>query len=1010
MRDFRLRAGSLEIARTAKADFLILAGDTFEHHGIARAKVREVASMLAQAPCPVYVLPGNHDPASPGSVWEDDCWTAAKSVYLLLRNQPVEIPGGTLFPCPALTRTSVSDPIAWIPPAAGSGYRIGVAHGSVSGHVEMEPCYPIPVDAADRLQLDYLALGHYHSAATYDGGSGVMRMAYSGTHEPTSFGERDSGNVLLVNIDAPGASPRIDTIPSHVLDWRTLDRTIRSAADLAAVAAELAAITDPEHTLVRCSLSGEAALAGRRSGATGGNHRQPVPVRGIRHGGRGYRHGRRQLGGRPAGRLSAQHRRPSARARVAGCNRGRGPGGTAARVAGGATVILTRVEIEGVRCFGDPVQVLLSKDGINLVAGPNGSGKSTFIEAVRRCLLDLHTSATASNLAPWADGRAPEITVEFEHGGSFYRLSKRFLKRKSAKLERKKGKSWIVLQEGKEADEEVRRLLRSGGRDDDGLLSVLWSPQGKLPLEGVPGAVLDDLRGALGTQMGHPALEKELGKLYESNFQPSRGLPKKGRLHQIQSQRANVEAAADGARATLDTAEGHGGKAAQFRAEIQQLYSAMAVAAPLLEDAERKAVAIAELTHQAGLRLQEYNTLDALHGALWQRTNGTETESATRDRLVAAVPALLAAQERAESAERGAVTVEATARDAVQRLSQPDPLVQSAAERVGLAEQWSGLSARADALEIKLAKLAALAAEEQQAATELQKLNAPDRVRLAKIRQASERLREARVWLEKLELRLELVAETDLSVEVSAGEPSGAASLRSGATYTARGNRVVALRLPGIAALRVSGPETDADKWQEAANGCEGELASLWAPFGTDDIAALAARCDRRVELEAELLRIQKGHKELFAGTDQAGLVAELDRLRKELAGINEKEPQWPAAAPELAELRRESDTLRQTREQALAGEQHQWHAAQQELSQSRIVLQKAAGALETNRAQLGECEGRLRRLRDDGKTDEQRRQELDDYARKRDGARTALNDARAALEALPANAARTRS
>jgi DNA repair exonuclease SbcCD ATPase subunit len=119
------------------------------------------------------------------------------------------------------------------------------------------------------------------------------------------------------------------------------------------------------------------------------------------------------------------------------------------------------VEIEGVRCFGDPVHVVLSKDGINVLAGPNGSGKSTFIEAVRRCLLDLHTSAAASNLCPWADGRTPEITVEFEHGGSLYRLSKRFLKRKSAKLERKKGKAWSVLQEGKEADEEVRRLLRS---------------------------------------------------------------------------------------------------------------------------------------------------------------------------------------------------------------------------------------------------------------------------------------------------------------------------------------------------------------------------------------------------------------------------------------------------------------------------------------------------------------------------------------------------------------------
>jgi uncharacterized protein YhaN len=68
------------------------------------------------------------------------------------------------------------------------------------------------------------------------------------------------------------------------------------------------------------------------------------------------------------------------------------------------------------------------------------------------------------------------------------------------------------------------------------------------------------------------------------------------------------------------------------------------------------------------------------------------------------------------------------------------------------------------------------------------------------------------------------------------------------------------------------------------------------------------------------------------------------------------------------------------------------------------MALQKAGGALHTNRTQLEECEGRLRRLRDDGKTDEQRRQDLDDYARKRDSARTTLNEARTALQALPAD------
>jgi hypothetical protein len=39
-------------------------------------------------------------------------------------------------------------------------------------------------------------------------------MAYSGTHEPTKLGERDSGNVLLVEVQAPGAPPQLETIPT----------------------------------------------------------------------------------------------------------------------------------------------------------------------------------------------------------------------------------------------------------------------------------------------------------------------------------------------------------------------------------------------------------------------------------------------------------------------------------------------------------------------------------------------------------------------------------------------------------------------------------------------------------------------------------------------------------------------------------------------------------------------------------------------------------------------------
>jgi DNA repair exonuclease SbcCD nuclease subunit len=248
----------IEIAKEQNADFLILAGDTFEHHGIERAKVREVANLLSTSTCPVYVIPGNHDPAVSASVWEDECWTRATNVHMLVAPEIVEVPGGTLYPCPALNRTSAADPTEWIAGRISAGIRVGIAHGSVSGHPEMEDCFPNSSDAANRLGLDYLALGHYHSTAIYAGADGFERMAYSGAPEPTAFQERDSGNVLLVEIAARGVQPVIRKIRTRVLDWQSWPREIISSENLFQLEAELGAVANPEQTLVQCTLSGVA--------------------------------------------------------------------------------------------------------------------------------------------------------------------------------------------------------------------------------------------------------------------------------------------------------------------------------------------------------------------------------------------------------------------------------------------------------------------------------------------------------------------------------------------------------------------------------------------------------------------------------------------------------------------------------------------------------------------------------------------------------------------------------
>lgn len=257
-REERLKAARrvVDAARNHDAEFLLIAGDTFEDNGIERGLIQKVADILASSPVPVYIIPGNHDPLTPGSVWEHPAWKSMTNVHVLRDEKPVDILGGILYPCPLKEKHSRKDPTAWIPGTQKPLMRIGVAHGTVEGINQSEPDYPIPRDAALRSNLDYLALGHWHSTAYYSTPKRAVRMAYSGTHETTGFGERDSGNILLVDIPSPGSVPVITPVKTGQLNWKIIEKDIVYAGDLTKVREEIESEGNPELTLISLRLKG----------------------------------------------------------------------------------------------------------------------------------------------------------------------------------------------------------------------------------------------------------------------------------------------------------------------------------------------------------------------------------------------------------------------------------------------------------------------------------------------------------------------------------------------------------------------------------------------------------------------------------------------------------------------------------------------------------------------------------------------------------------------------------
>jgi len=240
-----------ELAREKDVDFVILAGDTFEDHNVNNVAVKRTVDILNRFdPIPVYVLPGNHDPMVPGGIWDRDAWDRTGS-HVTLLHEPQEYHFNddvALYACPLTQKQSGLDPTAWIPGREGGDdrIRVGVAHGSLNilpGTVN----FPIAGDRPELSGLDYLALGDWHGHRI------VGRAAYSGTMEPTQFGEHDPGNVLIVEISESGAEPQIEACRVNSLTWAEIAPEIRTAGDVESLDAEIRSLGSLASCLLKVS-------------------------------------------------------------------------------------------------------------------------------------------------------------------------------------------------------------------------------------------------------------------------------------------------------------------------------------------------------------------------------------------------------------------------------------------------------------------------------------------------------------------------------------------------------------------------------------------------------------------------------------------------------------------------------------------------------------------------------------------------------------------------------------
>lgn len=242
------------------ASLMVVAGDLFDSASADKATVAAACGAIGGIGLPVYAIPGNHDHAGPGSLWEQSFFRQqarelAPNLTVWLERAPVRLAEAVFLPCPLVHRSEPGDPTGWLRDPTlyadlpAEWPRVVVAHGSTQDFGAQESGLEDEEEgsggaAANRIdlgrlsagQIDYVALGDWHGvkqvgpAAWYSGTPELDRFVKGSGHRP--------GCALLVEARR-GQVPVVTEIPTARLRWSTLEYRLVEDGSLAGLEARL---------------------------------------------------------------------------------------------------------------------------------------------------------------------------------------------------------------------------------------------------------------------------------------------------------------------------------------------------------------------------------------------------------------------------------------------------------------------------------------------------------------------------------------------------------------------------------------------------------------------------------------------------------------------------------------------------------------------------------------------------------------------------------------------------
>lgn len=264
-RQFAAFKASVDLALAEKVDLFLVAGDLFDSNVQPRRSVERVAAeleRLAGSKIRSILVPGTHDcydrsslyraydlAAMSGSTVDDDLVTVLtpERPFVHLRACDAVV-YGPVFATKRAPHSPLRDVAAARVPEAT--YHVGLLHGSLAipGRTDRDDVVVTSEEIA-ATNLDYLALGHWHS--TQQGKAGTVTYAYAGAPEPVALDQDRAGKVLLITLESKAGKTTL-TIEERQVGRTRFERLELDAAAIAGQPQLVATITkraDPDLVL-----------------------------------------------------------------------------------------------------------------------------------------------------------------------------------------------------------------------------------------------------------------------------------------------------------------------------------------------------------------------------------------------------------------------------------------------------------------------------------------------------------------------------------------------------------------------------------------------------------------------------------------------------------------------------------------------------------------------------------------------------------------------------------------